>query len=193
MTSDPFNIALRLSIAGNVMDYGANSSFDIHQTIDHVIEAELAIDHTKELREKIKEAKKILYLGDNAGEIVFDKLFIEIMMHHDVTYVVKGGPVLNDATIEDAIAVGMDLSADIISNGFDAPSTILSNSSQEFVNKFNEADLIISKGQGNFEGLAGYHDPRVFYLLMAKCDVISEILKVKKGSFVVFNQKVQDG
>jgi len=187
-STDPFDLALRLAIAGNIMDYGANNSFDIHQTISLVLETKLAIDHSVKLRDTLKHAKKILYLGDNSGEIVFDKLFIEIMMHHDVTYVVKGGPVLNDATMEDSISVGMELSANVVSNGFDAPSTVLKSSSKEFLAKYDEADVIISKGQGNFEGLVNTHDPRIFYMLMAKCDVIAEWLNVEKGSFVVYNQ-----
>jgi uncharacterized protein with ATP-grasp and redox domains len=185
---DPFYLALRLAIAGNIMDYGANNSFDIHQTVTAVINASLAIDHSKLLKKRIKEAERILYLGDNAGEIVFDKLLIEIMMHKEITYAVKAGPVLNDATITDVKEVGMDWVADIVSNGYDAPSTVLHKCSKEFLEIYNSADLIISKGQGNFEGLMHQNDSRIFFLLMAKCDVIGEILNVEKGSFIVYNQ-----
>jgi len=129
-----------------------------------------------------------LYLGDNAGEIVFDKIFIETIMHNNLTYVVRGASILNDATLEDAKNTGMDLAADVFSNGYGAPSTILRKCSREFQKVFQEADLIISKGQGNLEGLITHHDPRIFFLLMVKCDVIADLLQVQKGDFVVYNQ-----
>ncbi len=149
----PFDLALRLAIAGNIMDYGANTSFDIEQTIEKVFNADFAIDHSKLLRQRILDAKRILYLGDNAGEIIFDKLFIETIMHNDVTFAVKGGPILNDATKQDAIEVDLHRVADVISNGYDAPSTLLNRCSDEFLDVYKSADLIISKGQGNLEGL----------------------------------------
>jgi damage-control phosphatase, subfamily I len=187
----PFDMALRLAIAGNIMDYGANHLFDIQETIRFVLNSKFAIDHSHLLKQKIKQAKQILYLGDNAGELVFDKLFIETIMHNDLTFAVKAGPVLNDATLNDAVFTGLDKVADIIHNGYDAPSTILEYCSSEFMEIFHAADLIISKGQGNLEGLIKQDDSRIFFLLMAKCDVIAEILNVKRGSFVVFNQKIR--
>ncbi|HNS30272.1 MAG TPA: ARMT1-like domain-containing protein [Tenuifilaceae bacterium] len=185
---NPFGMALRLAIAGNIMDYGASNSFDINGTVERVLNADFAIDHSAQLKERIAKAQRILYLGDNAGEIVFDRLFIETFMHNDVTYAVKGGPILNDVTMKDALDVGMDNVADLISNGFDAPTTHLEMCSREFQEVFNATDLIISKGQGNLEGLIGRNDPRIFFLLMVKCDVIAEFLKVDKGSFIVYNQ-----
>ncbi|MGQ9846895.1 MAG: damage-control phosphatase ARMT1 family protein [Bacteroidales bacterium] len=190
-SENPFDVALRLAIAGNIMDYGANNSFDIHKTIERVLTTSFAIDHSKALQTKIKQAKKILYLGDNAGEIVFDRLFIETFMHNNITFAVKAAPILNDVTLDDAKQVEIDLVADVISNGYDAPSTILNKCSNEFINIYNSADLIISKGQGNFEGLMHQNDPRIFFLMMIKCDVIAEMLNVEKGSFVVYNQNIQ--
>jgi damage-control phosphatase, subfamily I len=187
VSDDPFHLALRLAIAGNIMDYGANDHFDISKTIDHALQAKLAIDHSLDLKHKIKEAKSILYLGDNAGEIVFDKLLIETIHHKNVTYAVKHGPALNDVNFQDAFEVGMDTVADVISNGYNAPSTLLEKCSKEFMKAFNSADLIISKGQGNVEGLIHLNDSRIFYLLMVKCDVIADVLKLAKGSLVVSN------
>jgi len=184
----PFNLALRLSIAANIMDYGASSKFDLDKTIRRAVEEPLAIDHSALLKERIKEAKSVLFLGDNAGEIVFDKLFIETFMHNHVFYAVRSAPVLNDATMDDAKSVGMDLVADVISNGYDAPGTVLSHCSKEFLNIYNSADLIIAKGQGNFETLLNQDDPRLFFLLTVKCDAIAELLHVKKYSIVTYNQ-----
>ncbi len=108
-----FETALRLSIAGNIMDYGPGNNSDVEQTIEQVMKAKFAIDDSVLLKQRIKEAKSILYLGDNAGEIVFDKLFIEMLMHHHLTYVVRGAAILNDVTISDAKEVGMDMVADV--------------------------------------------------------------------------------
>ncbi len=184
---DPFDMALRLAIAGNIMDYGASGTFDIHSTINKVLATHFAIDHSFRLKRKIEKAGTILYLGDNAGEIVFDKLFIETIGHGNVTYVVRDAPILNDVTINDAKEVGIDNVAEVISSGYDAPSTVLHKSGPQFLERFRSADLIISKGQGNLEGLLYENDPRIFFLLMAKCDVIAETLKVNKGSFLVYN------
>lgn len=183
----PFDLALRLSIAGNIMDYGANNNFDLMSTIRRVVFAKFAIDHSVLLLDKIKQAKKILYLGDNAGEIVFDKLFIETINHPNITFAVRGGNALNDATLLDSAEVGMNSVVKVIDNGFDAPSTVLSCCSSEFMNFYNSADLIISKGQGNLEGLINENDPRIFFLLMVKCDVMANFLNVAKGSFIVYN------
>lgn len=183
----PFDLALRLSIAGNIMDYGANNSFDVHKTIENVLHASFAIDHSELLKNKIQKAKRIMYLGDNAGEIVFDKLFIETIKHPEVFYAVKNAPVLNDATMVDANEIGINSVAKVISNGYDAPSTILTKCSNDFLELYHSADLIISKGQGNFEGLMNENDNRIFFLLMVKCDMIADILNVEKGSFIVFN------
>lgn len=186
-SENPFDLALRLSIAGNIMDYGAFNDFDLHKTIMQVISQEITMDDSILLKKRIGEAKLILYLGDNAGEIVFDRLFIETMAHSQVVYAVKSAPVLNDVTMEDAIETGMDHAARVISNGYDAPSTYVDKCSDEFREIYRKADLIISKGQGNLEGLITMNDPRIFFILMVKCDVIAEILNVKRGSIVVFN------
>ena len=186
----PFEMALRLAIAGNIMDYGASNSFDIHQTIENVISASFAIDQSMLLKQRISQAKKILYLADNAGEIVFDKLFIETIGHPDLTIAVKGGAALNDATLDDARESGLEDVAHVISNGFDATSTILKECSDEFLSLYHAADLIISKGQGNLEGLIYENDARIFFLLMVKCDVMAEKLGVKKNSIVVLNRSL---
>jgi damage-control phosphatase, subfamily I len=186
-SDDQFTTALRLAIAGNIIDFAANDNFDLQATIDRALLSEFAIDHSKQLSDRLKKAKTVLYLGDNAGEIVFDKLFIRTIDHPNLTYAVKGAPVINDATMEDAEYVGINEIANVVSNGYDAPSTIPEKSSREFQQYFQKADLIISKGQGNLEGLLHLNDKRIFFLLTVKCNVIAELLKVEKESFVIYN------
>ncbi len=186
-SKDPFITAVQLAIAGNIIDYAVHDECDLHGTIERVLRSGFAIDHTAQLRDRLQEARKVLFIGDNAGEIVFDKLLISLMAHPGLVYSVRGAPAINDATMEDAEYVGMTTITKVITSGYDAPSTVLARSGDEFRKYFSEADLIISKGQGNLEGLIGEKDPRIFFLLMVKCDVIAEYLGVKKGSCVVYN------
>ena len=114
-SKDPFNTALRLAIAGNIIDFAVSSTFDLKPTIDKVMSVGFTIDHSLQLKDALSKAKTVLYLGDNAGEIVFDKLLIEHIMHPNLYYAVRGSAVINDATMEDAKYVGMDVVADVIS------------------------------------------------------------------------------
>lgn len=184
---DPFKTALKLSLAGNVIDFAIKDNFNLHNTINKVLESDLAIDHSAQLREALASAKSVLYLGDNAGEIVFDRLFIQTINHKNLTYAVRGGPVINDATMEDAEYTGLTKIVNVISSEYDAPSTVPEKSGKIFRKHFHEADIIISKGQGNLEGLVSLNDSRIFFLLMVKCDVMAEFLKAEKENFVVFN------
>jgi uncharacterized protein with ATP-grasp and redox domains len=187
---DPFKTALQLAIAGNVIDFAGNDNFNIQKTIDKVLESEFTIDHSVQLKKSLAAAERVLYLGDNAGEIVFDRLFIRTINHKNLTYVVRGGPVINDATMDDAEYTGLTKIVNVISSGYDAPSTVPEKSGEIFNRHFGEADIIISKGQGNLEGLVSLDDKRIFFLLMIKCDVMAEFLKVEKESFVVFNNLI---
>jgi len=182
---NPFDTALRLAIAGNIIDLGPGHQFNIHETIAQVLRSNFAIDHSLQLQEAIKNAKSILYLGDNCGEVVLDKLFLETIHHPNVVFAVRESAVLNDTTLTEATEVGIQDVAQIISNGDDAPSTLLHRVSPEFKAVYDAADLIISKGMGNFEGLMHENDPRLFYLLMIKCEVIGQMIGAPKGAFVV--------
>lgn len=181
---NPFQMALRLAIAGNIIDYGPNHLFDINQTLERAKSIVLAIDDSESLRQSISQAKMLLYLGDNAGEIVMDRIFLETIQHPNVYFAVRGAPIINDALMEDAELVGIDKLARVITNGDDAPGTILESSSAEFKRIFERSDLIISKGQGNYEGLNSV-DRNIFFILMTKCDHVANHLGVKKGDFVV--------
>ncbi len=187
---DPFLTAVRLAIAGNIIDFAVHDHCDLQGTMDQVLKSDFAIDHTGPMREELRRAQKVLYIGDNAGEIVFDKLLITEMSHPGLIFSVRGAPAINDATMEDAEYVGMTGVTRVISSGYDAPTTVVSRSGDVFRRCYEEADLILSKGQGNLEGLIGEHDRRIYFLLMVKCDVIAEYLGVEKGSYVVYNDVI---
>ena len=184
-SENPFNTALRLAVAGNIIDFGPTHIFDVTGTIEKVLVTDFAIDHSEKLQQEIRSAGTILYLGDNSGEIVLDKLFLETLNHPDVWFAVREQPVLNDVTRREAEEVGIGNVARIISNGDDAPSTLLHRVSDKFRQMYQKADLIISKGMGNYEGLMFENDPRLFFLLMVKCDVIGRKIGASKGDFIV--------
>ncbi len=182
----PFKTAVKLAVAGNIIDYGAHSvKGEIKEQLAGLINSPLTIDHTEELYTAISKANSILYLGDNAGEIFFDKLLLETIKHPNITFVTRGEPVINDITHEDAKQVGIHPLCKVISNGYDAPSTLLEFCSEEFLELYNNADLIISKGQGNFEGLMNSGHLNTFFLLIAKCKPIADILNCKTNNLIV--------
>jgi hypothetical protein len=188
-SANPLQAAIRYTLAGNVIDHGPDHRFDRLETFDRVLETVLAIDHSAALEKALESAGMVLYLGDNAGEIVADKLFLETLGHPNVYYAVRGGPVINDATLEDARYVKIDEVARVVSNGFNAPSTILPESSPEFTRLFEEADIILAKGMGNFEGLLNHKREGLFFLFMVKCPVIGDLIGVETGEFVIMENK----
>jgi hypothetical protein len=189
--SDSFHMAMQYAIAGNIIDFGQSSSFDAEKVIHEAQNLNLAIDHSTLLREKLASAETVLYLGDNTGEIVMDKLFIETINHAGMYFSTRGGNVLNDITREDAYEIKMNNICQVIDNGDTAPSTILEDCSESFLSVWEKADLVISKGQGNLEGLIDNKGKDIFFLLMAKCDLMAEILNVEKGNIICWYNKMK--
>jgi len=180
--------AVRIAIAGNVIDFGVGHKFNIAEDVKAILNQNFGIFHFEEFVENLNKAKTVLYLGDNSGESVFDKLLIE-EMGKPVIYVVRDLPVINDVTMQDAIDSGLDTVADLISSGSSAPSIIPELCSREFMEYFKKAEMIISKGQGNYEGLSDSDKP-IFFLLKAKCQVLAGDLGVDKGDIVLASSKL---
>lgn len=180
---EPLLLAIRFAIAGNVIDFGPNSDFDLERELEANRNRSFAIFDYKSFKKNLAETDSVLYLGDNAGEIVFDKLLIETM-HKPTVYVVRGESIINDVTLQDAQTVGMYEVADVITNGSGAPGTLLKECSKEFHEYYNKARLIISKGQGNYETLSDEDNP-IFFMLKAKCQVIANHLGVETGAIVL--------
>lgn len=181
----PFETAMRLAIGGNVIDFGAKYQFEVMETIRQAMEHELSIDDSTSLKKALETARSLLYIGDNCGEIVLDRLFLESMDVPEKTFVVRGGPVINDITLEDARLVGMEEVARVVSTGDDSPGAVWESSSGEFKELFTEADVVISKGQGNLEGLMEVRHKHIYFLLVTKCELIADRIGCSKGEFVV--------
>lgn len=187
-STDPFGAAVRLAIAGNVIDLGAKSGLTEDEA-RHA--ASTALDQPLlgplvALRQATARARRILYLCDNAGEIIFDRVLIEQLPHGRVTVAVRGRAVLNDATREDAVLAGLPALAEVIDNGSGAPGTVLADCSPGFRRRFAAADLVIAKGQGNFESLHAEPAP-LFCLFRVKCPVVAEHCGHSVGSHVVWH------
>ncbi len=182
-SADPLEAALRLSIAGNIIDVVHTRHHDLEATVERALRHPVSGSGMAIFRTALARAGGVLYLSDNAGETVFDRLLVE-QLGKPVTYAVKGSPILNDATAADALAAGLGQAATLVSTGSDSPGTVLKLCSDEFRKIFASADLVISKGQSNYETVNN-GDPRVFFLLQVKCAVLGRHIGWPVGSMVV--------
>lgn len=190
---DPLFTALLFSIAGNIIDYGSQQDFDAQAALEQCLAKELRLNHYPALQHAFKSSNHILYLVDNAGEIVFDKLVIETMLslapEKNIVVAVKDGPIINDALLADAEECGLNEICQVISNGVSCPGTPIELCSPEFLEQFNQAELIISKGQGNFETLSQVAGP-IFFLLTIKCGLVGRHLQELMGQDIAMGDMV---
>jgi len=185
-SDDRLFTAVKLAIAGNIIDFGADIQFDVEETIEDILTKKFAINDYPSFVESLEDSENILYLADNAGEVGFDRILIEeIIDYADVVYAVKNKPIINDATTDDAIFCGIDSIAKIVTTS-DTPGTILERCDPEFIDIYRSADMIISKGQGNYETLSEAAG-NIFFLLLAKCPVIAADLGVGIGDAVLLS------
>lgn len=187
-SDNPFAAAVRFAIAGNILDFGAKTEWSesrVRESFAKALNVPLVDDHTDELYTRLETAKTVLVLGDNAGESIFDRLLMERFPGSaKIYYAVKGSPVINDATEEDAKDAGIAAVAEIIDNGTDIPGTHLPATSREFRKLFHAADVVISKGQGNFETLLD-EDRAIFCILQIKCESLAKRNNLNLGDWVV--------
>jgi uncharacterized protein with ATP-grasp and redox domains len=189
-SDDPVRTAMKLSIAGNVMDLMVDHGMKVVSTLENAIQTELAIDDLNKFVEALQNASNVLYLTDNAGEIVMDKLFIRLLLKNGLLdynrfwVAVRGRPVINDATRKDAQDVGLTDMVQVIDNGDNAWGTSLAFCSQDFLRHFAQADLVIAKGMGNYETIGELQDKTICFLLIVKCNPVQRAIGVPRGSFV---------
>ncbi len=189
--TDRLEGSVRIAIAGNVIDFGIYESFDLDRSLSESFHLPLSSIDYHNFAQVAANARRILFLCDNAGEIVFDRVLIESLRDRgkEVTAVVKGSPVINDATIDDASAAGLEECAAVIDNGNDGIGTLLEACSQQFMDAYRSADLIISKGQANYETLVQEKDARTFFLFKVKCPVVARTLNRENGDIVLMGNK----
>lgn len=191
-SEDYFKTSMNIAVIGNIIDFGPNHMFSIESIMAEIEEESqkeiLKINHGDSLLSKLKVKKSLLYIGDNCGEIVMDKVFIKYiqLLNPDlvINYAVRGQVILNDITLEDARMVALDQDVTVISNGSGAPGTVLGSVSDAFKEAFNGADIVIAKGQGNYESLSESNKENMFFLLRAKCHLIANRIGVPHLSCV---------
>jgi len=176
-SEDPLLTSVKAAIAGNVIDFGVNQNFDLKNDLKKILIQDFAISDYGDFKTAVENAKTILYIGDNAGETVFDKLLIE-QINKKTYYAVREIPIINDVNSE------IEEVAEIITSGVKAPGAITNQFNKCFSDLFQTADLIISKGQGNYEGLSGV-SRSVFFLLKAKCEIIADDIGVKLNDIIL--------
>lgn len=184
----PLKGAIKTAIAGNVIDLAAEVMFDLEEEIEKIFTTNFAIDDFDDLELKLKTTKKLVYLADNAGEEVFDKLCIEtikkIFPQIEVFYFVRGKPIINDLTIEHAKKSGLDQVATLVDSGVPTPGYAIDFAHSKAHEIFKSADCVISKGMGNYECLGEEKNYPIFFLLKVKCQVVARAIGAKLGDII---------
>ncbi len=182
--------ACKIAIAGNVIDLGVNQEYDLQKEIKKIFEMNFYKNDFSEFKENILNAKSICYLADNAGENVFDEILIEIIKKHNpyvkIYYLIRSKPIINDVTIDDLQGLEIFNLAEVIKSGVDTPGFCLEKANEKAKNIFYNADVVISKGMGNFECLYNECGRDVFYLFKVKCNPVAIVSNSKKDEYVLF-------
>ncbi len=190
-SQDPLFEAVRVAIIGNIIDFGTSNSFTL-EDVSSFKNIPIAVNHYPELKRELERAKAVLYIGDNAGETVFDRVLVEMLSGSGkrVYYAVRSRPIINDATYEDAIEAGLDEVAEVVDSGSDGPGVVFDRVNERFKHLFRDADVVISKGQGNYETLDDV--PRtVYFLFRAKCTVVAERVGANLGDILILKGGTQ--
>jgi len=187
---DPLLMALRLAAAGNAIDTGAQESYDLEESIIEAVRSGGKFETYEQFRLSFERAKDALVIADNCGEIVFDKVLIETMLQEKVKpefkiyLAVRGGPIINDVTLEEAEDLGLSKVCEIVPTGMEMPGTILNRCDPVFLRLFESVDLVISKGQGNWETLEDV-DREIYFLFQAKCETVARANNCKIGELLM--------
>ena len=182
---DPFLASLLMAAMGNSIDAGVSLNVEIEENIERALKHSFTINDYQKFLNDINKAQNLLFIADNTGEALFDKLLLQKLKNYDlnITYVVREVPILNDLTKKEALEIGIDKYAEIISGVSKAPGMLMQTASADFLEAYNKADIVLSKGQGNLECLY-QEEENIYYLLKAKCELIAKILDVEIGDFI---------
>ena len=187
-SKDPLFAAVKVAVAGNVIDLGINKSFDLEEELKLLENMEFKINYFEDFKKRVKESKTICYLADNAGENIFDEILIETVKEIkdvEVFYVVRGKPIINDVTKEDLKGLEIEKLAKIIDSGVDTPGFFLQRATKESKEILYNSDMVISKGMGNFEVLFEEVNREVFFLFKVKCEVVGSKVGCDVGDYVL--------
>ncbi len=187
-SDNKFFTATKIAVAGNVIDLAARIEFDLQEELEKIFEREFAYNDFDKLEIEIKKAKQILVIGDNVGEHIFDYMFIEILQeifpHVEVHYMVRGNPIINDVTMIEAQEAGFDKLCNLVDSGVNTPGFAYTRANSDAKELFDNVDLIISKGMGNYECLSPSHRKNICFLLKVKCEVVASSLDKNVGDII---------
>lgn len=187
-SEDRLEVALKAAILGNTIDFAANPNFDIEKDLNQISSDNIALEMYEKFKSEFNNAKTILYIGDNYEEALFDKLLLRELKDKDVTFVTRSKPILNDITLHDAKVLGIDTICKVIESGSKIAGTVIEDCTNEFKELYNSSDLVISKGQGNYETLLD-EERAIYFLFKVKCNVISERAGFPLGKGVLLLNK----
>ncbi len=180
--------ATKIAVAGNVIDLAAEVEFDLHEELENIFYIDFAYNDFDKLQENLDKAKTVLVIGDNVGEHIFDYLFIqtlqELYPETDFSYMVRGNPIINDVTMKEAKEAGFDKLCTLIDSGVNTPGFMYERATKEAQELFNNVDLVISKGMGNYECLSTSHRKNICFLLKVKCNVVANSLEKEVGDII---------
>jgi len=184
--------ATKIAIAGNVIDLAAKVEFDLKDELEKIFDTDFSHNDFEKLRDKLSHAKSVVILGDNVGEHIFDYMFVEVLkeLYPDInySYFVRGKPIINDVTIKEALACGFDKLCNLVDSGVNTPGFVYKRANAQAKELFDSADIVISKGMGNYECLSPSHREKIFFLLKVKCEVVANSLGANLGDIICKEQ-----
>lgn len=194
--NDKFYASLKAAVAGNVIDLAAQQQFDLEEEVSKVFDSPFEIDDSEELRKILHNSKNLLVIGDNAGEHLFDKVMMKYLKESfdnlNIFYAVRGKPIINDITIKDALETRIDEVAEIVDSGVDTPGLDLNRASEKMLSVYEQADVVLAKGMGNYESLNGILTRPTFFLLKVKCSVVAGSLGRNVGDIICYKEDLHD-
>ena len=188
LSHDKLLTAIKIAVAGNVIDLAAEVEFDLEEELEKIFHTEFAQNDFEALQNQLPHAKSVLIIGDNVGEHIFDYMFVETLIelfpHANYYYMVRGNPIINDVTLQDTLACGFDKLCTVVDSGVNTPGFVYSRANPHAKEIFDSADIVISKGMGNYECLTPSHRSNIFFLLKVKCQVVANSLKKEVGDII---------
>jgi len=180
--------ATKIAVAGNVIDLAAAVEFDLTEELEKIFHTHFSYNDFDMLEEKLITAKRVLVIGDNVGEHIFDYMFIETLKelypNVDYSYMVRGNPIINDVTVKEAKEAGFDELCELVDSGVNTPGFTYNRANSYSQKLFDRVDLVISKGMGNYECLSPFHRKNICFLLKVKCEVVAKSLNKEIGDIV---------
>jgi len=187
-SSNPLFTATKVAVAGNVIDLAAEVEFDLHEELDKIFHTDFSVNDFELLEEKLSKASTLLYVADNAGEHIFDKIYIQtissLFPQLKITYMTRGNAIINDVTFEEAQEAGFEEICHLVSSGVNTPGFVYNRANKNSQELFDKADVIITKGMGNYECLSDYGRKNLFFLLKVKCNVVARSLDRTLGDII---------